>query len=217
MSEEQFYEDINAKVRMSDDDFRKDAQRSFEFALTRSKDSKCEPEEPSIMPWLEVSYVTVEEGSGKVSERMMNVYALAVPDNEKRATMRRIGEELSKPGKNIIPVAAFFTAEAWVAARTGPMPKKGEKYVRPIDDPTSKDAIMLIASTLDRRVGTARQFVDKTKDGRTVPKGEPEWMWTMDGKVGIHPGVLVPLWEGFFARFVPLAEKMKAAKNNPNG
>lgn len=205
-----------AKLRMTDEELKARAEVTFKFAVHRATDSTSEPEEPSIMPWMEVVYVTVEEGSGIASERMTDVYALAVSDNEKAAIIRKIGEKLSEPGKNIIPLAAFFTCEAWVAQRSAPKP--GEKYVRPIDDPNSKDAIMMIASTIDQRVGTAKLLVDKAKvkDGvvRTVPNGETQWLWTMDGTTKIFPGVLRHLWMGFFERFMALK---KAREQNPNG
>lgn len=207
------FEEIFKSCNMSDEDFRKLSKQHFEFAIKRADGSKSDDDEPSIMPWLEVYYVTVENGTGNVSERSLNVYAMAVPPEEKYATIRRIGESLSERGKNIIPVAAFFTSEAWCSSLK---PEPGRKHVRPIDDPNSKDAIILLGCTVDQRLSSARQLIEKKK-GLTSPVGEPTWMWWDEKGVKLHAGIIKPFWEGFFARFMPLAKEMIKRKENPNG
>jgi hypothetical protein len=214
MSYEKTYEQMFQSCNMSDEDFRALSKQHFEFAIKRADGKESDDDVPSIMPWLEVYYVTVEDETGNVSDRKLNVYALAVSPEEKYATIRRIGESLSERGNRIIPVAAFFTSEAWCSSF-----KPGRKHVRPIDDPNSKDAIILLGCTIDQRLSTARQLIEKKK-GITSPTGQPEWMWWDEKGVKLHSGVLVPFWEGFFARFMPLAKeliKKAKEKENPNG
>jgi hypothetical protein len=64
MSYEKTYEQMFQSCNMSDEDFRALSKQHFEFAIKRADGKESDDDVPSIMPWLEVYYVTVEDETG---------------------------------------------------------------------------------------------------------------------------------------------------------
>lgn len=120
------------------------------------------------------------------------LFALALDfngDEEKRATMLRIGRQLFSEQQ--IPAAAVMSSEAWTAPDCGP----GK---RPVDSPERREVITVAGSSmLGIRAVLRSMPITRTADDVIVP-GE----WSEVLTEGVEPRLLNQIWTGFFEHVI---------------